>query len=221
MHQNIEQTENLPSSFLLPAAQQIQPIEQGSIDNLCGLYAVVNALRLLTPASRGRDQKLFHAAITYLDDLEWLSSVITEGMHTALFSALARKIGESENFQVSRVASWGEKHRQEEAVIRAIVTGSPVLASIDPPLDHYSVICGYTATRWLLFDSYGYRWLSRARCSFGSRENARHIMLAWAIGAGPKALDRQPVIQEQEARQLWLPIPPTRQRSSGHSGVQS
>ena len=43
----------------------------------------------------------------------------------------------------------------EFEVLETIAVGAPVLISIDGPLDHYSVICGYSATRFRLFDSYG------------------------------------------------------------------
>lgn len=209
--------ESLPSTFQLDASRKIEPLQQGGMDNLCGLYAIVNALRLLRAPSAKQDRLLFQAGVRYLDDREWLSAVMIEGMPTRLFSALAGNLGNVEGHIVQRIASNRRSDMPEDAIMRAIVAGSPVVISVDPPLDHYSVICGYGTNRWLLFDSYGYKWLSRTQCSFGPPKNARHVIGAWIV----EPMRGQPVIEEQAARQLLLPIPPTRQRSSAHNAAQS
>lgn len=195
----------------------MEALEQGSIDNLCGLYAAINALRLVTLKSARRDRALFETGVGYLEKKEWLSTVLTEGMPTRLFAALAQHLAGKHGLQFARMASSRKWHRPEEAVMSAIRAGMPVLTSIDPPLDHYSVICGYSPSRWLLFDSYGYKWLSRAQCSFHQQKNARHVMSAWVM----EPINPQPVIEEQAAQQLLLPIPLTRQRSNAHNAAQS
>ena len=181
MHQNIDVIDALPASCHLPAARHVEPLEQGSMDNFCGLYAAINALRLETPKSARRDRTLFEAGVGYLEKKEWLSTVLTEGMPNRLFAELARHLAGKHDLQIERIVSSRKRHRPEEAIMRAIAAGVPVLTSIDPPLDHYSVICGYSPTRWLLFDSYGYKWLSRAHCSFGQHKNARHTLRTWAM----------------------------------------
>ncbi|AEG50220.1 hypothetical protein Sphch_2573 [Sphingobium chlorophenolicum L-1] len=181
MHRNIEATDGLPPSCQLDAARHIEPIEQGSIDHLCGLYAAINALRLVTPRSSQRDQMLFEAGIGYLDKKDRLSTVLTEGMPKRLFVGLAHQLAKRRDLQIERIASSGTRHRPEEAIMNAIAAGMPVLASIDPPLDHYSVIFGYSPTRWLLFDSYGYKWLSRVQCAFGRAPTVRHTLSCWRI----------------------------------------
>ncbi len=154
--------ESLPSTFQLDASRKIEPLQQGSMDNLCGLYAIVNALRLLRAPSGKQDRLLFDAGVRYLDNREWLSSVMIEGMPTRLFAALAANLGNVEGRIMQRIASSRKIDMPEEAIMHAIVAGSPVVVSVDPPLDHYSVICGYSPTRWLLFDSFGGRWLRRS-----------------------------------------------------------
>lgn len=171
----------------------IKPIEQGSMDNLCGLYTVINALRLIIPPSRGRDQKLFQEAVAYLDEKEWLSSVLTEGMPTALFAALARHMNRQHQIAIERVGH-SRSQQPEETIMRAVDAGLPVLASVDSPLDHFSVICGYSPTRWLLFDSYGYRWLNRRHCAWNRTKNTRHRLVAWILSPAHKAANCSPEI---------------------------
>ena len=180
MRQNIDQAGELPASFQLDAAREAEPIEQGTLDHLCGLYAVINVMRLTMPKMPKRDSKLFEAGVRYLDDREWLSIVLTEGMPIRLFSGLGRHLMKRQGLEIARIAP-AKRYPPEEAIMRAIVSGRPVLASIDPPLDHYSVIYGYTPTRWLLFDSYGYKWLSRELCTWSQAKRARHRVVAWTI----------------------------------------
>lgn len=184
MRQNIDEVGELPASFQLDAARKAEPIEQGTLDHLCGLYAVINVTRLIMPKIPKRDSKLFEAGVRYLDDRGWLSTVLTEGMPIRLFSALGRHLMKKHGLEIARIAPT-KRYPPEEAIMRAIVSGRPVLASIDPPLDHYSVIYGYTPTRWLLFDSYGYKWLSRERCTWSRAKRARHRVVTWEIRARP------------------------------------
>jgi hypothetical protein len=183
MRRNIDAANGLPASCTLDAVRQIKPVEQGSIDHLCGLYTVINALRLLTPKSPQRDRALFESGVAYLDEREWLSTVLTEGMPTRLFVGLARHLAKGHDLQIERVVASRKSDMPEQTIKSAIATGIPVLAAIDPPLDHYSVICGYSPTRWLLFDSYGYRWLNRRHCSFQRRPTASHRLSAWTLSA--------------------------------------
>lgn len=172
--------ESLPTNFHLEASRQIEPLQQGSMDNLCGLYAIVNALRLLRPPSARHDRRLFEAGVSYLDNREWLSAVMIEGMPTRLFATLAANLGNVEGRAVQRMASSRKGDMLEDAIMRAIVAGSPVVVSIDPPVDHYSVLCGYSPSRWLLFDSFGGRWLKRSPgLYFGSKVRLK----AWTFAA--------------------------------------
>lgn len=175
--------ESLPPSFILPAGKAIKPVQQGSIDNLCGVYSIINALRLITPGSSDRDRNLLEAAVTYLDEREWLSSVMLEGTHTALFAAMARHLAALNGYQIARIASSHHREGHGQAIMRSLVAELPILVSIEPPLDHYSVIYGYTPNRWLLFDSYGYRWLRKNGCTWGGAKTARHRVIAWQISA--------------------------------------
>ena len=181
--------DGLPESCRLDAARHRKPIEQGRIDKLCGLYAAINGLRLAVPLPPHRDRMIFETGVKYLDERGWLSTVLTQGMSNRLFASLVRYHATRHSLHVERIPAAPPSMTQESAisaelaVMAAITKGKPVLISIDKPLDHYSVICGYSPTRWHLFDSYGYRWLSRQHCTFGRQLHARHRLLAWVISS--------------------------------------
>ena len=188
--------DGLPESCRLDAARHRKPIEQGRIDKLCGLYAAINGLRLAVPLPPHRDRMIFEAAVQYLDERGWLSAVLTEGMPNHLFASLVRHLARSHSLRVERAPVPARSMARESpmeaerVVIAAILGGMPVFVSIDKPLDHYSIICGYSPKRWHLFDSYGYRWLSRSHCTFERQRNARHRLTAWIVGQAPSARRR-------------------------------
>jgi len=176
----------LPPAFFLETAAQLEPFGQGRLDRLCGLYAIVNALRLAVPTSARESRTLFEAGIAFLEDKGWLSAVLVEGMPTRQFVSLARymfaehqrRIGRSmvpERIAVGR----GNRSAVEFAALEAVTCGMPLLLLIDGPLNHYSVLCGFTPSRLRLFDSYGYQWLSRRHCGFGRYGVYRHRLHVW------------------------------------------
>jgi len=49
----------------LPTRRRIKPMRQGDLDGLCGVYAIINAIRWLCPSmSEAQSQKLFVAIMT-------------------------------------------------------------------------------------------------------------------------------------------------------------
>lgn len=181
---------NMPSSFSLVTTGQFKPIEQGRLDYLCGLYATINAVRLIKPATARQSQTMFEMGVRYLDDRGWLSTVLTEGMPIRLFSSLARHLLRASGHEITRLVAFPTRttkpigsNPDELAILSAVAQGRPVIVALDGPLDHYSVIHGYSPQRFHLFDSFGYRWLNRKDCGYGRQPNKRHRITPWLIPA--------------------------------------
>ena len=126
----------------------------------------------------------FAAGLTFLEQRGRLASAITRGIPIRLWLCMARhlcaSVGSPESKPI-KLAPFSTSQRSgtgnfEFEVLEAIAAGAPVLISIDGPLDHYSVICGYSPTRFRFFDSYGYRWLSRQHCTFDESRTKRHML---------------------------------------------
>lgn len=176
---------NIPPSSNLAAAELHTPIRQGRLDYLCGLYAMINAIRLAAPAATLQKQAMFEKGIEYLDDRGWLGSVLTEGMPVRLFTSLARHLLRPTGGGILRLttptATSTDMDPREWAILSAIAHGHPVIIAVDGPLNHYSVIQGYTPQRFHLFDSFGYRWLNRKNCGYGRQAMKRHKITSWVI----------------------------------------
>ena len=160
-------------SRLARAKRELQPLEQGDLDSLCGLYAVINAVRLvvspdhiLTPGMLGR---LFERGLSTLSHKRKLKQTVTHGIDNALWLLMCRAvITEAETLIECRIAIRpliGEDRpwRTRDAVgsiKRAVRHDRPVLICLEGRLDHCSVVVGSSTTRLNLFDSAGRHWIS-------------------------------------------------------------
>ena len=64
------------------------------------------------------------------------------------------------------------------AIEAAIDAGRPVLVALRGAYNHYTVICAYTATRFILHDSYAYRWIGKASCGVSHGRRVRRHQIA-------------------------------------------
>lgn len=103
---NASRTRVLP--IRMAAACSIEPLTQGSLDGLCALYAILNALRLALakhePLSRSRSKALFGQGIAFLDGKCGLEAALVDGMGARRRYSLARhlaKLASNSNSQIS------------------------------------------------------------------------------------------------------------------------
>ena len=169
-----------PESFIIPAARELEPCLQGSLDGLCGLYAIINAIRIAAFGYR-RDthftnHALFVAGIAKLGELGAIADYAGDGMNKTEFRTLARHLCRTaSNSKIKlrchalpvRVPDSERKHN----ILAALTVGLPVLVNLEHKF-HYSVVTGFTCCTLTLFDSFGY-----TRTSFAPK----HISLAIVI----------------------------------------
>lgn len=178
-----------PGRVTLPAVRLVAPLKQGSCDNLCGLYAIVNALTLsLTPRSvitTADAQALFDAGIANLDGRGALAVCLRDGVPVSLWRDVARPLclAAEARFGVSigierPFASGRESRAATFAMIESLIRrGQPVLVSIEGAYSHYSVIAGVSATSFRLFDSNGLARITRDACGIGTDQRTRRYWL--------------------------------------------
>lgn len=184
-----------PRAILLPAAKQLQPLRQGDLSNLCGVYSLVNGLQLaLFPVRRLRRREvasLLQFAFSNLAGRSPVASVVANGMSDVTWMRLSKvlvryvateygvAIKASHDLRALAQTDWGMALR---SIKRAIRTGSPVLVGLFGALDHYTVIAGYTDSRLLLFDSSGHRWVHTMGCGFAhGGAQPRHRILKRSV----------------------------------------
>ncbi|MDB5683928.1 MAG: hypothetical protein JWM75_1626 [Sphingomonas bacterium] len=174
--------------WTIPAAKRIEPLYQGNYDGLCGLYAIINALRLVVEPHRSLTTAdtaaLFAAGVAHLDEEGLLASCVCEGLDVKPWSKLAEHLvarcsaltGLALRIQRPFATARSRKPKVAFSLIEKILQQqTPILVSLEGAYNHYSIISGYTPTSLKLFDSLGYQRLRRSTCNFATdEEGARH-----------------------------------------------
>jgi hypothetical protein len=171
-----------------------KPYRQGEFDGLCGIYAVVNALVLLTakakPWTKTYSTKLFRRGVSIINTKGDLDAVIVDGMTPELWfelvQALAAQVATDLKLDINidRLETGSASIRfplVQEAVEAALARHALVLVLLDGVHQHYTVITSHTPQHFLLCDSLGLRRLTKQLCG-NERSNKRHrIASRWVV----------------------------------------
>jgi len=189
-----------------------KPLEQGDLDGLCGVYAVVNATRLAAHPHRrlpaARCYELFAALLAELADAGRLRGFVTHGLGGRVMARLLRRAGRwlrrrhGLALEVHRPFAKRDRPGPEEC-LRVLAehlarSGTAAIVGSD---QHWTVVRGVTPKRLLLADSNGRRHFATARTWAGtgtgsaSRPWLPGMLLLKAspseAGGGRRPLDRQ------------------------------
>jgi len=158
------------------------------LDGLCGLYAIINALRLLLanvrPLTPSVSEDLFTHGVRMLEENGRLASSLYSGVRVLMCQRLALELAaEAGRMTGYEVLAWRPFQRCRELprtelmefLETMIDQGSPVLVHLGGDYGHHTVVSGYTRTRLNLFDSVGHKWIRRGSCDVESDSStARH-----------------------------------------------
>lgn len=173
-----------PRETLAQASRRLEPLKQGELDGLCGLYAIINAIRLSLHPDRRLTKpeaaQLFEAGITELRKARSLHTTIVSGIHDsswrrvgdAIASHASQQLGSIflvDRFRLDPTMANQEVLRMIHMIIRA---GNPVLLRIQGPVDHWTVVSRFSKARLTLFDSSGLRWLPSGLITFSPKIKA-------------------------------------------------
>lgn len=187
------------STARLEGVRHVTPLRQGDLSNLCGLYSVLNAVRLAcwrVPPTEDQLRALLQFGLRYLNQRRALARVVQTGMHqdlwvelgTALINYANDLLGTSLSLQALSLGQNSPKSRSAhetcEALKGALRQKQPVLLGLGGALDHYTVFAGYSEHRFSLFDSSGFHWIERKSIGLSERCGKRH----WIYLDGPRAV---------------------------------
>ena len=161
------------NTVLLAAAAELEPLQQGKLDGLCGLYAIVNGIRIAAypeyQLGRTDQRRLFRHGIAFLGRTRYLPTILDDGMSGRLWRRLFMTILEEAQERTglrlyARFILVREDRPCARAAVRLIrrslADGAPVILTFWGTLNHTSVAIGYTKKRLLLFDSFGLKWVA-------------------------------------------------------------
>jgi hypothetical protein len=151
------------------ARSRLKPFRQGELDGLCGIYAIVNAMRL---AASGADlnnkawRRLFAALMAEADDVVGAAAMASYGLDTRplgkllKFAAKNLSIEHGLEIAVSRVAK--KQDRVDKPQLLQLLTSisqeprSAALIAVTGRMNHWTVLKSVARTSLELFDSDGY-----------------------------------------------------------------
>lgn len=159
---------------MLPSTKVAPRFEQGDLDCLCGVYAAINALGLVAAPRVIMSDKmalsLMQIAVDYLHQKNHLCCAFKEGMGFGLQFRLIRRLTKAMaemtglRFHIERPLS-GQKICDRQHLIQTIelgiMAGSAVMLCLENTYDHYTVVSGYSPSRFYLHDSDGLSWIAR------------------------------------------------------------
>lgn len=158
-----------PNRALLDAANELTPFRQGDLDGLCGPYAVINALRLAFWSDRALQKhlcaELLANGLMGSFSRKALAKAIRDGIDNdelirlaEVCSDLASKSGHQ--IIIDAMPERARASSKDAKIVSAIQEGWPVIVNV-VDIAHFTVIVGFSSTRYRIFDSSGRHWLRR------------------------------------------------------------
>lgn len=167
-------------------------MKQGSLDGLCGLYSIINAIALAAhheqPLTEPQCERLFASGGWWLQRRRLLADALANGITTRawgeLAGALVRKHRRDTGIKLTIEVPLARRRSPSAAVIRAAIedalaAGCPVLLSLDGTYDHFTVATSFSSSRLGLFDSCDGAWVCWS--SIGGATARHHITRAGLI----------------------------------------
>lgn len=156
---------HIPPTFKLPAARKLRPIQQGELDGLCGVYSLINAIRLIKFEAgvfkAVESEALFSFAIYRLANTGDLRERICTGVPWGVLKQVGQhmvKVASEERVELRIVPVKRGQANRIAIIKRHLLRGTPIIASVHRD-QHYTVLAGWTPTRAVIFDSSGSQWV--------------------------------------------------------------
>ena len=178
-------------------ALALKPCRQGALDELCGLYALINASRLIasrlvnpSPIKYEECVSIFALALSWLSEREDFRHTLYKGLYAPDLRSLHEGCFQKKWKTFTLDQPWEENDPPNDkdfwAWMREASQGNQCLIipieSDDKKIDHWSVVREITEKKIFLFDSY-YPGLNPSRRNIGfpkKRNLKRKKYVIWA-----------------------------------------
>lgn len=184
------------SPRLLAAARELVPLQQGDLDKFCGLYAIINAVRLALHGQHAfKRVELEHLLVHGLRHLargRALLPVAAHGIGEAAWLRLCDSIlAEVEEMTGYRIARVMLLHRLRKPDVNRALSrmgsklrrGHPVILTLWGMLDHSSVAVALTDKSLQLFDSSSVSRVRLSSLGMGVASQKRHYLSRRGVAA--------------------------------------
>ncbi len=168
---------------------------QGSLDCLCGVYAVVNATEIVigkfvvvSKRSKRKSQKkaLFKALISYLAKKNQLKIALTEGIteidtRGGLLDIAIKSVKTHQQLKMRKKRAFDEDPETLEQYWEKLTSHlrrdkAAVIISISGRLEHWTCVKAITNEVLVLADSAGVKFIHRQKCTIGQEEKGMYTL---------------------------------------------
>lgn len=155
---------------LHPGARLVTPYQQGELNSLCGLYALINAIRVVHapkhPLPGSTSRNLFRAGAKALVSDERTRQALHQGMTAGQQYKLVRTLMQTPLLSRLPPMRLLEKRPKlsttadlEHFIKKTVGRGDVLLVCFEGRLSHHTVVTGLTDQRLILCDSIGMRFI--------------------------------------------------------------
>lgn len=164
---------------------KLKPYAQGGLSSLCGIYSIVNAMRIVRGLNNDESKELFAQITHYLEENKNLAVSLTEGISITVMGSIFKDvIGDRLDRAIpfhkqpnTRIGEfWGEmkKFLDEE---RKKKEKRVVLLSLGGEHEHWTLTHRMSTKRIILFDSIGLKHLDRRNCTTRKTSSGRRHLI--------------------------------------------
>lgn len=177
------------SQYCHPSAMRLEPYQQGRLDYLCGLYALINGAHLLHAKanllSGHRCKHLFAEGMDFLTSKKGSRDAAHWGMTVERQRKLAKALFKGEALADHPPLRLGPPLPQmakvedlEIAIEEALANRAILLVCLHGRISHHSLIVGHTPARVLLFDSNGMQFIRKTSLRFSDDQSGTLVLHA-------------------------------------------
>lgn len=172
-----------------------KPYQQGQLDGLCGVYALVNAVQLLCgPLNVRQSQQLFEQLLSALEKRGSLLHYCTRGITLTELSYLLKQVIGPQYPIIRRKPFHRRPKPPPSHYFRALdqflaQPHTAALVGMAGAISHWTLLHQVTDSRLLTFDSLGMQYVYRRSCGLIEQEPLRRH---WLVPTHTYFLSRVP-----------------------------
>jgi len=163
----------------------MEPYRQGDLENMCGLYGLINAARLADPALKWDEcQQVYLAALRWLRKRKGFLGVLNEGLAVHTLLSLHKAVFQVQWPQITLHRAFPRKpknakefwSRMEEEANRE--DQGMFIGFVGREWDHWTAVREISDSRINLFDSDNRKYLERSRCGYSEEQGKDYVIRA-------------------------------------------
>lgn len=167
-----------------------EPWRQGELDLLCGVYAVLNSIKIAAPfisPAKSHFDEVFYAVARALEECPSSHTILSYGLNRRSLGVALSAAGDwlDSNFGWQLKTSWPYYRWPNARPTRVFsriqdhlgVPNTAAIICLAGEIDHWTVVTDVTARRVRLFDSIGMKFIRRSSIGLHGDETARRQIM--------------------------------------------